>query len=287
MEYGKALTMNAHGKREPTVDLTEEEIVRYSRSLILPEVGLEGQRRLRSSRAFMVGAGGIGSAPLLYLAAAGVGRIGIADPDTVELSNLQRQIIHCAGDAGRLKVESAADRIRTLNPHCHVELYSDGVNVSNIREAVRGYDVVLDGSDNFPTRFLVADCCWLEKIPLVWAAAVRFHGQLFVVSPGDGGPCHRCLMPQEPSGDAADSCRRSGVFGPVVGVMGSLQAVEALKILLGLGSPMARRLLDYDALRCEFSTLERRRDPSCPLCGDNPRITDLAGPERESKRCGE
>lgn len=259
--------------------------MRYSRSLILPEIGIEGQRRLRSSSALMVGAGGIGSAPLLYLAAAGVGRIGIADPDTVELSNLQRQIVHSMGDAGRAKTESAADRIRSLNPWCDVVPYRAGVNPSNVREVVRGYGVVLDGSDNFPTRYLVADCCWIEGVPLVSAAAVRFHGQLFAVSPAEGGPCHRCLVPEPPSGDTAESCRRSGVFGPVAGVMGSLQAAEALKTLLGLPSPMARRLLDYDALRCEFTVLERRRDPSCPLCGADPTITE-PGTAGTTKGCG-
>ncbi len=277
--------MDAPGLKRKGADLREEEIVRYSRSIILPEVGIEGQGRLRSSGALVVGAGGVGSAPLLYLAAAGLGRIGIADPDTVEISNLQRQIVHSAGDAGRAKVDSAADRIRSLNPWCDVATFRERVVASNVRALLRGYDVVLDGSDNFPTRYLVADCCWLERIPLVSASAVRFHGQLFAVTPAEGFPCHRCLLPEPPSGDAAESCRRSGVFPPVVGVMGALQAAEALKILLGLPSQAARRLIDYDALRCEFSVLERRRDPSCPLCGAEPTITAPGAPAA-AKGCG-
>jgi adenylyltransferase/sulfurtransferase len=249
-------------------DFSEEESRRYSRNTILPEVGLSGQQRWRSGRVAVVGAGGIGSATLLYLAAAGVGQIGIADGDAVELSNLQRQILHRMTDLGRRKVGSARDAIRALNPHCRVETYDIRLEAANIREVLAGYELVLDASDNFETRFLVTDFCWLEKIPLVSAAVASFQGLLLVVDPGPGNPCYRCLMPQPPP-----TSRQEGILGAVAGVMGCLQALEALKLLLGRGSDLVHRILTYDALKCRFRSMPRVKTADCPLCGQYPSIT--------------
>ena len=254
---------------------TDGEIERYSRHILLPEVGGVGQRKLMDSSAFVVGAGGLGSPALLYLAAAGVGRIGFADADEVELSNLQRQIIHQTHDVGSPKVVSAERAIRALNPGCKVEALGERLTAGNIREIVGPYDVVLDGSDNFPTRFLVADCCWFERIPLVSAAVLRLEGQLLAVVPGEGNPCYRCFLPEPPPPGSIPSCQEAGVLGSVVGVMGTLQATEATKLLLGIGEQMGDRLLLYDALDCSFHSFARAKDPACPLCGENPNITDL------------
>lgn len=254
---------------------TEHEIERYSRNILLSEVGAEGQRRLRASSAFVVGAGGLGSPALLYLAAAGVGRLGLADGDAVELSNLQRQIIHGTPDVGRPKTVSAEEAVRRINPDCRVDVLAGRLTAANIRQTIRGYDVVLDGSDNFPTRFLVADCCWFERIPLVSAAVLRFEGQLMTVLPGEGNPCYRCFIPEPPPAGLVPRCQEAGVLGPVVGAMGALQAVEAMKVLLEIGRDMARRLLVYDALECSFRVIKRTQDPECPLCGPQATITHL------------
>lgn len=254
---------------------TDDEVERYSRHILLPDVGGAGQRKLMDSSAFVVGAGGLGSPALLYLAAAGVGKIGFADADEVELSNLQRQIIHQTRDVGSPKVASAERAIRALNPDCKVEALGERLDAENIREIVKGYDVVLDGSDNFPTRFLVADCCWFEGIPLVSAAVLRFEGQLLTVLPEKGDPCYRCFLPEPPPPGSIPSCQEAGVLGAVVGVMGTLQATEATKLLLGAGEHMGDRLLLYDALDCSFHTFARAKDPACPLCGEHPSITDL------------
>ena len=255
--------------------LTEEQIQRYSRHILLPEVGGEGQRELLASSVLVVGAGGLGSPALLYLAAAGVGRLGVADGDTVEVSNLQRQIIHGTSDVGKSKVLSAQETIREINPDCQVQVFPERLTTKNISQVMRGYDVVLDGSDNFPTRFLVADCCWFEKFPLVSAAVLQFEGQLMTILPGDGNPCYRCFIPEPPPPGLVPSCQEAGVLGAVVGVMGTLQAVEALKILLGLGTIMSHRLIVYDAMSCRFTTLKRGPDPACPLCGATRTITEL------------
>ena len=254
---------------------TEEQIERYSRHIILPQVGGEGQRALLDAGAFVVGAGGLGAPALLYLAAAGVGRIGLADGDDVELSNLQRQVIHDTADVGRSKALSAAESVRRINPDCAVDAHTARLEVDNIRAALRGYDVVLDGSDNVPTRFLVADCCRMEGIPLVTAAVLQFEGQLMTVLPGAGNPCYRCFIPEPPPPDLAPNCRQAGVLGTVTGVMGTLQAAEALKVILGVGRTLSDRLLVYDALDASFRTVARRPDPNCPLCGEAPVITDL------------
>ena len=254
---------------------TAEQIERYSRHILLPEMGGEGQRRLLNSSAFVVGAGGLGSPALLYLAAAGVGRIGIADYDIVELSNLQRQIVHGTGDLGRNKTLSAQEAVAEINPDCAVFTCAEHLRAPNIRQVLSGFDVVLDGSDNFPTRFLVADCCWLEGIPLVSAAVLQFEGQLLTVLPGEGKPCYRCYVPQPPPPGLVPSCREAGVLGAAVGVMGSLQAVEALKLLLGIGELLTDKLLVYDALEGTFSRLRRAAHPGCPLCGAPGSITEL------------
>lgn len=257
------------------VEFTEEQIERYSRHIVLSEVNVAGQKKLLGSSVFMVGAGGIGSPALLYLAAAGVGRLGVADGDVVELSNLQRQIIHGQGDLGKSKVLSAREAIDQVNPDCRVEVFEERLTAKNIREAIRGYDVVLDGSDNFPTRFLVADCCWFERTPLVSAAVLQFEGQLLTVLPGRGNPCYRCLIPEPPPAELVATCRSAGVLGVVTGVMGTLEAAEAIKLILEIGENMAEKLLVYDALKCSFRSVKRVSDPQCPLCGPDPAITEL------------
>ncbi len=256
-------------------DFTDQQIERYSRHILLKEVGGTGQKKLLDSSVLMVGAGGLGSPALLYLAAAGVGKIGIADGDVVDLSNLQRQIIHGMKDLGKSKALSAEDAIREINPDCEVNVFSKHLNISNIRGIIQGYDVVLDGSDNFPTRFLVADCCRFENKPLISAAVLRFEGQLMTILPGEGNPCYRCLFPEPPPPGLIPSCQEAGVLGAVVGVMGTLQTVEALKVLLRVGDVMSHRLLIYDALDFSFTTMKRSPDPGCPLCGNNPTITSL------------
>ncbi len=257
------------------VEFTEEQIERYSRQILLQEVGGQGQRKLLDARALVVGAGGLGSPALLYLAAAGVGKLGVADGDEVDLSNLQRQIIHRTGDVGKSKVLSAERAIREINPDCEVQVFPERLAAGNIREVLRRYDVVLDGSDNFPTRFLVADCCRFENIPLVSAAVLRFHGQLMTVLPGSGNPCYRCFVPEPPPTGLVPSCQEAGVLGAAVGVMGTLQAVETLKLLLGIGHTLSHQLVLYDSLECRFTTVSRACDPTCPLCGENPTVTEL------------
>ncbi len=261
-----------------TFNFSEAELQRYSRNIILPEVGLSGQERLRSSGVLLVGVGGIGSPAALYLAAAGVGRIGLVDSDTVELSNLQRQILFRTNDVDGVKVECARESIYALNPHCVVETHHMRLYDAKItREIVRAYDAVIDGSDSFCTRFLVADCCWLEGVALVSASAVGFHGQLLVVVPSGENPCYRCLIPEPHPRHRSATCRQAGIFGGIVGVMGSLAAVETVKFLLGHDSDSASRFLVYEGLRCRFVTAgERVRDPECAMCGEAEAITDSA-----------
>lgn len=252
---------------EPREDFTPQETQRYSRNALLAQVGWEGQARWRAGRVLVVGAGGIGSAALMYLAAAGVGRLGMVDGDAVELSNLQRQILHRTADLGRRKVESAVESLAALNPLCGVETFDLRLNPANVREVVQGFEVVLDASDNFITRFLLAEYCWRYKIPLVSAAATGWHGQLLVVQPGAENPCYRCLVPETPPAAAVPPSSQIGILGAVAGTMGSLQAVEGLKLLLGLESDLTRRLLAYDGLQGRFQSLARVKRPDCPLCG--------------------
>ena len=243
-------------------DFSEEELSRYSRNLMLPEVGRAGQQRWRAARVAVVGAGGIGSAALYYLAAAGVGQISLIDGDAVETSNLQRQILYDVQDLGRRKVESAWETLTALNPHGRWQLHDTRLDAANIRDILKENDLVLDASDNFATRLIVADRCWQDKKPLVSAAVGGFQGLLLVMDPGPDNPCYRCLLPQPPA-----PAKPEGILGAVAGVMGCLQATEALKILLGRESDLTRQLLAYDALKCRFRHLQRKKMPDCPLCG--------------------
>jgi adenylyltransferase/sulfurtransferase len=254
-----------------TPSLSPEEIRRYSRHLVLPEVGMEGQLRLRESSVLLVGVGGLGSPAALYLAAAGVGRIGLVDDDCVEESNLQRQVLYGGGDLGRPKVEAARERLGQLNPNVRVERHTERFDAGNARRLVRDYDVVLDGADNFPTRYLVNDACALAGKPDVHASVYRFEGQLSVFHAGHG-PCYRCLYPEPPPPGAVPSCAEGGVLGVLPGILGSLQAAETVKLLLGGGESMRGRLLILNALEMRFREMALRADPDCPLCGARPTL---------------
>jgi sulfur-carrier protein adenylyltransferase/sulfurtransferase len=256
-------------------DLGREEIARYSRHLIMPEVTIEGQRRLKRSSALLVGAGGLGSPAALYLAAAGVGRIGIVDFDVVDESNLQRQILHDTTWVGRPKLDSAKARLSALNPHVRVETHAAALTRDNALEILAGYDVVVDGTDNFETRYLTNDACFFLKKPNVYGSIFRFEGQASVFWPDRGGPCYRCLYPEPPPPGLVPSCAEGGVLGILPGVVGGLQATEALKILLGIGEPLVGRLLLYDALAMRFDEVKLRRDPECPLCSPRATIHEL------------
>lgn len=258
------------------LDFSEDEIARYSRHILLSEVGGTGQARLRAARVLVVGAGGLGSPALLYLAAAGVGTIGLIDDDRVELSNLQRQIAHTTARVGQAKVASAAEAARAINPAVAIETHEARLNAANALELIGGYDLVCDGSDNFETRFLVADACVLARRTLVSAAVLRFDGQLSVFKPHVGGPCYRCLHPAAPPPGLVPSCSEAGILGAVTGVMGTLQATEALKEIVGIGESLSGRLLIWDALSARMRTIRLPRDPACPLCGEHPTITDLS-----------
>ena len=259
--------------------LSAEERLRYARHLSVPGIGEEGQRRLKGSSVLMIGTGGLGSPAALYLAAAGVGRIGLIDPDTVDRSNLQRQILHGESWVGKPKLESAAARLKEINPHVELELHPVRFAPDNALDLVARYDVVLDGCDNFPTRFLSNDACFLLKKPCVYGSIFRFEGQLTVFAPHLGGPCYRCMLPTLPPPGAAPSCEEAGVLGVLPGVIGSLQAMEAIKLLLGIGEPPLGKLTCYDALSTSFRALRLRRDPACRLCGDAPSIHSVHNPE--------
>lgn len=260
------------------LDLTDSQIDRYARHIMLREVGGEGQSKLLSSSALIVGAGGLGAPMLLYLAAAGVGRIGIVDDDVVDLSNLQRQVIHDTAGIGVPKVDSAAARIAAINPDVKVEVHKTRLNRSNVMDIIAGYDVVADGTDNFATRFLLNDACYLAGRTLVSAAMLRFDGQLstFKAHCGDPHPCYRCIFREPPPPGMIPSCSEGGVLGALAGTMGSLQAVELLKELLGIGDSLSGRLLMYSALETGFRTVKIRRDPDCPVCGTHPTYIDLS-----------
>ncbi|MBM9402117.1 molybdopterin-synthase adenylyltransferase MoeB [Gluconacetobacter azotocaptans] len=257
-------------------DFSETEIQRYARHILLPEIGGAGQAALRDASVLVVGAGGLGSPVALYLAAAGVGRIGLVDDDVVDLSNLQRQIAHTTDRIGRRKVDSAAEAIHAVNPLVQVDRHPMRLDADNARALVARYDLVCDGCDNFGTRYLVADACALERRTLVSAAVLRFEGQVSTFRPHLGGPCYRCLYPSAPPADAVPSCAEAGVFGAVTGVMGTLQATEALKELLEIGESLSGRLLVWDALAARFHTIRLSPDPACPLCGPHAAIRDLS-----------
>jgi molybdopterin/thiamine biosynthesis adenylyltransferase/rhodanese-related sulfurtransferase len=247
-------------------ELSTDEILRYSRHLILPDVGVEGQRRLKAARVLVIGAGGLGSPLALYLAAAGVGHLGLVDFDTVDLTNLQRQILYGTADVGRPKLASARDRIADTNPHVHLETYETRLTSANALEILRGYDVVVDGTDNFATRYLVNDACVLLAIPNVYGSIFRFEGQASVFATAEG-PCYRCLYREPPPPGLVPSCAEGGVLGVLPGLIGVVQATEAIKLILGVGKPLIGRLLLVDALGMEFRTVRLRRDPECPACG--------------------
>jgi adenylyltransferase/sulfurtransferase len=259
--------------------LTPDESLRYARHLILPHVGPAGQGRIRGARVLVVGAGGLGSPVAMYLAAAGVGTLGIVDFDRVDTTNLQRQVIHGTSDVGRPKLDSARDRIAEINPHVHVEGFALRLTSADAREIVRGFDVVIDGTDNFPTRYLLNDACVLEGKPNVYGSILRWEGQASVFW-AERGPCYRCLFAEPPPPHLVPNCAEGGVMGVLPGIVGSIQATEALKLVLGEGETLVGRLLLFDALRMRFREMRLRRDPACPACGDHPTIHELIDYER-------
>ncbi len=254
--------------------LSNEEIARYSRHLIMPEVALDGQKKLKSSRVLTIGAGGLGSPLALYLAAAGVGTLGIVDFDIVDESNLQRQIIHGTSDLGRPKMESARDRIQDINPNVSVEAFEEALSSENALEIFEDFDVIVDGTDNFPTRYLVNDASVLSGKPNVYGSIFRFEGQASVFYAKEG-PCYRCLYPEPPPPGLVPSCAEGGVLGILPGAIGTIQATETVKLILGIGEPLIGRLLLYDALGMSFKEMKLRKDPNCPVCGENPTVTEL------------
>jgi sulfur-carrier protein adenylyltransferase/sulfurtransferase len=259
-------------QRTNAVRLSAEELQRYSRHLIMPEVTAEGQRRLKAARVLCIGAGGLGSPAALYLAAAGVGTIGIVDFDDVDLSNLQRQILHGTKDIGRGKLKSAQSRLRDINPEIEIELHECHFSSENAPQIVSKYDIVVDGSDNFATRYLSNDVCVFAHKPNVYGSVFRFEGQTTVFAPHLGGPCYRCLFPEPPPPESVPNCAQAGVLGVLPGIIGMLQAIETIKLIVGIGEPLIGRLLHFDALKVKFRELNLRRDAQCPVCGENPTI---------------
>jgi adenylyltransferase/sulfurtransferase len=255
-------------------EFTDEQINRYSRHIILPEVGGKGQKKLLDSKVFLVGAGGLGSPAAFYLAAAGIGKIGISDNDDVDFSNLQRQILHSTKDVGRPKVQSAKETIADLNPDVEVVPYTERLNSENIIDIIKDYDVILDGSDNFPTRYLVNDACVMLGKPLSHGSIFRFDGQATTILPGQG-PCYRCLYETPPPPDLVPSCQEAGVLGVIAGIIGVIQATEVIKLVLGKGNILNGKLLLYDSLNMDFKKLSIQRNPACPMCGENPTIKEL------------
>jgi adenylyltransferase/sulfurtransferase len=257
------------------MELNNEEIRRYSRHLILPEVGLAGQKKIKATSVLCIGAGGLGSPISMYIAAAGIGKIGIVDFDTVDYSNLQRQILHTDADVGRPKAQSAKETIHGINPHCEVVIHNTRITSENALDLIRHYDIVVDGTDNFPTRYLTNDACVLLKKPNVYGSIFRFEGQASVFAPHLGGPCYRCLYPEPPPPGMVPSCAEGGVLGVLPGIIGCIQATEILKLAIGRGSSLVGRLLLFNALDMKFRELKLRRDPACPVCGEHPTIKEL------------
>ncbi len=275
--------------------LNREEIQRYSRHLIMPEVAMEGQKKIRQSSVLVVGAGGLGTPLISYLAAAGVGKLGLVDFDVVDFTNLQRQVIYSTEDVGRSKLEVAEKRVKQMNPGVEVETYPTRLTSENALDILRGYDVVVDGTDNFPTRYLVNDACVLLGIPNVYGSIFRFEGQASIFAT-DGGPCYRCLYPEPPPPGLVPSCAEGGVLGVLPGIVGTIQATETIKLILGRGESLAGRLLLFDALKMKFREVQAKKDPECPVCGENPTIHELIdyeefcgirGEEQEAKELGE
>ena len=270
METRQPLVHSPNG----AVELSNEEIARYSRHLIMPEVALDGQKKLKQARVLTIGAGGLGAPLAMYLAAAGIGTLGIVDFDVVDESNLQRQIIHGTSDIGRPKMESAHDRINDINPNVYVEAYEEALSSENALEIFKDFDVIVDGTDNFPTRYLVNDACVLTGKPNVYGSIFRFEGQASVFWAKEG-PCYRCLYPEPPPPGLVPSCAEGGVLGILPGAIGTIQATETVKLILGIGEPLVGRLLLYDALGMSFREMKLRKDPNCPVCGENPSVTEL------------
>ena len=259
---------------EPAAELTVDEVMRYSRHLIIPDVGMAGQKRLKNARVLCVGAGGLGSPALMYLAAAGVGTLGIVEFDVVDVSNLQRQIIHGVSDVGRSKAESARDSIKEINPYVDVVLHEERLDSSNVMDLFAHYDLIVDGTDNFATRYLVNDACVLLGKPYVWGSIYRFDGQASVFW-AEHGPCYRCLYPEPPPPGMVPSCAEGGVLGVLCASIGSIQVTEAIKLLAGIGDPLLGRLMIYDALEMSYREVGVRKDPECAVCGKNPTVTEL------------
>ncbi len=257
------------------IEFSNDEIARYSRHLIMPEVTLEGQKRLKAASILCIGTGGLGSPIALYLAAAGIGRLGLVDGDVVDFSNLQRQILHGTKDVGRKKLNSARDRIREVNPNVHIELYDAMFTSANAMEIARNYDVVIDGTDNFPTRYLSNDVCVFLNKPNIYGSIFRFDGQATTFAPHLGGPCYRCMFPEPPPPGMVPSCAEGGVLGVLPGIIGVIQAIEAIKLIVGIGEPLIGRLVSFDALKLKFREFKIRKDPNCPVCSENPTITEL------------
>jgi sulfur-carrier protein adenylyltransferase/sulfurtransferase len=257
------------------VSFSEDEVRRYARHIILPGIGGDGQRRLMDASVLVIGAGGLGSPAAMYLAAAGVGTIGLVDFDRVELSNLQRQLLHDTDDVGRLKVDSAQDRLDELNPNVDVRTHPVLLSSENAFDVLGDYDVIVDGTDNFPVRYLVNDACQMLGKPLVYGSIYQWEGQASVFLPGPNTPCYRCLFPEPPPPGTVPSCAEGGVFGVLPGIIGSIQAVEAIKLVLGVGESLAGTLVLYDAMRNEFTSVRLRWDPDCPVCGKHPTVTEL------------
>ena len=259
---------------ETKPELNNDEVARYSRHLIMPEVGMDGQLKLKSASVLCIGAGGLGSPVAMYLGAAGVGRIGIVDFDVVDYSNLQRQVIHGTPDVGRPKLDSARDRLNAINPEVTVETHDVALSSENALELLANYDVIVDGTDNFPTRYLVNDACVILGKPNVYGSIFRFEGQASVFATKDG-PCYRCLYPEPPPPGLVPSCAEGGVLGILPGVVGTIQATEAVKLIIGVGEPLINRFMIYDALRMKFRELKLQKDPDCPVCGETPTVTEL------------
>ncbi|MCL4880172.1 MAG: molybdopterin-synthase adenylyltransferase MoeB [Anaerolineae bacterium] len=260
---------------DPTeVKLSKEEVLRYSRHLIMPEVGVEGQKKLKAAKVLLIGTGGLGSPTSLYLAAAGVGTLGIVDYDVVDFTNLQRQVIHGTKDVGKPKLQSAAETLADVNPFLKIVQYEVPFTSANALEIARGYDLIIDGTDNFPTRYLVNDVAVMLGIPNVYGSIFRFEGQVSVFGVEDG-PCYRCMFPEPPPPGLVPSCAEGGVLGILPGTIGTLQATEAIKLIMGIGKPLVGRMLLYDALEMTWDTIRIHKNPNCPICGDHPTITEL------------
>ncbi len=262
---------------EPAAELTTDEVRRYSRHLIIPDVGMSGQKRMKNAKVLVIGAGGLGSPALLYLAAAGVGTLGIAEFDTVDESNLQRQVIHGVSDIDKPKGQSAKESIAEINPYVEVVLHEERLDNDNVMSVFEGYDLIVDGTDNFATRYMVNDAAYFLKIPYVWGSIYRFDGQASVFAPsmGDDLPCYRCLYPEPPPPGMVPSCAEGGVLGVLCASIGSIQVNEAIKLITGIGDPIAGKLMIYDALEMEYRKLKVRKDPNCALCGENATVTGL------------